>query len=274
MAAGAVAEQVAVELEQAAGDLEKVASVARRIDGRVIGALGIGLSAGAVVGFYFGYKYSKSKLRAEILEEAEKEVEEVREYYRQKLVSADNLDKKSVETIVQEKGYVSEEESRPKIEYARLEDPTEPPEPQSIRSNIFTHPTNPGSNPVVRATRVAKEKDDDWDWETEYVVREDETEPYILHQDEYEANESGYAQVAYIYYMGDEILVDEEDPKSILTNQEGLIGSKALTKFGHGADDYNTVYVRNPNLDLDIAIHRVRGSWEEEVLGLDPHESG
>lgn len=274
MAAGAVAEQVAVELEQVAGDLEQVASVTRSLDGRVIGSLGIGLGIGAVVGFYFGYKYAKKKLRAEIYADAEKDIESVRELYQQKLVALENSDKAPVAEMVQDLGYASEDEeisvAEPQIEYSRLEDPADEPDLGSI----------PMSRPVVNAapkTRMPmaqKDKDEDWDWENEYVIREDESEPQIIHQDEFELNESGYAQVTYIYYMGDDVLVDEDDPRTVLNNTDNLVGARALEKFGHGADDYNTVYVRNSHLELEFTIHRVRGSWEEEVMGLDPNESG
>ena len=270
MATGALAETVAEDLEQ-------VASVTRRLDGRALGYLWLGLGVGTAVGFYFGYKYSKSKLRNEIYAEAEKDIETIREHYQKKLIAADNTDKPAVEEIIRDKGYASEVdhiEEPVHLEYARLDDPTDPPEPQSIRSNIFAAQNN--RSPMTRMPTTQKDKDDDWNWEVEMAERKNKAdlEPYILYQDEYETQESGFSQASYIYYVKDDILVDEEDPKTILSNQENLIGFEALQKFGHGADDYNTVYVRNPNLELEFEIHRVVGSWEEEVLGLDPHESG
>ena len=282
MAAGAVAEQVAVELEQVAGDLEQVASVTRSLDGRVIGSLGIGLGIGAAVGFYFGYKYAKKKLRAEIYAEAEKDIESVRELYQQKLVALENSDKAPVAEMVQDLGYVSEDDEisveEPQIEYSRLDNPADEPDLDIIRSPVpISRPrVNASSSrePKTRMPITQKDKDENWDWENEYVLREDETQPHIIHQDEFELNESGYAQVSYIYYKDDDILIDEADPRTILTNEQNLIGSRALDKFGHGADDYNTVYVRNPHLELEFEIHRVIGSWEVEVAGLNPNESG
>lgn len=270
MATGALAETVAEDLEQ-------VASVTRRLDGRALGYLWVGLGVGTAVGFYFGYKYSKSKLRNEIYAEAEKDIETIREHYQKKLIAADNTDKPAVEEIIRDKGYASEvdhTEEPVHLEYARLDDPTDPPEPQSIRSNIFAAQNN--RSPMTRMSTTQKDKDDDWNWEVEMRERKNLTdfEPYILYQDEYGTQESGFSQASYIYYVKDDVLVDEDDPKTILSNQENLIGSKALQNFGHGADDYNTVYVRNPNLELEFEIHRVVGSWEEEVLGLDSNESG
>lgn len=286
MAAGAVAETVATELEQVAGDLEQVASATRRLDGRVLGSLGIGLGIGAAVGFYFGYRYSKKKLRSEIYAEAEKDIETIREHYQKKLIAIDNLDKAPVEDLIKERGYRSEEdillrgenpESDSESHFERLEaaEVEEVPEPQSIRHNVFEEKRSSERAPQLRMSNAMKDKDDDWDWKTEYEIRADaDDQIYVLHQDEFEENNDGFSQATYIYYTQDDILVDEDDLKTILSNEENLIGSRALQKFGHGADDYNTVYVRNSRLEMEMAIHRVNASWEEEILGLDPHESG
>lgn len=267
MAAGAVAEQVATELETVAGDLEQVASVARHLDGRIITAFGVGLGVGAGVGFYVGYRYSKKKLRAEIYAEAEQEIAEVREFYQQKVIAAEAQAKPSVEDIVEEKGY-SVHEDQTHIEYANLDDPAEEPDIRSIRP--------PG--PVAPATRTGpaptalKDPNDDWDWEIEMQKR-DPAFPFIINQSEYETEESGYSQSTLIYYTTDDVLVDEADQQTILHNRERLIGN-ALDRFGHGADDYNTVYVRNSELELEFEIQRVKQSWEVEVLGHSPHETG
>jgi len=269
MAAGAVAEQVATEIETVAGDLEQVASVARSLDGKMITSFTVGLGIGLGVGFYVGYRYNKKKLRAEIYADAEKEIAEVREMYQRKVIAAEaQAEKGDLENLVQEKGYVPEQEELPHTEYARLEEPTDEPGLQRIRP--------PG--PVAPATRtgppssVPKDKDDDWDWETE-IDKRDPDQPFVLHQDEYATNESGYLQSALTYYVIDDVLVDDSDPQTILSNRDRLIGH-ALDYFGHGADDYNTVYVRNSVLELEYEISRVRLSWEVEVIGRSPDEAG
>ena len=259
MATGALTEQVAEELEQ-------VAVVARKIDGKAIGTLMIGIGIGATIGFYIGYKYSKKKLRKDVFEEAEKEIAEIREHYQQKIIAAEAQDKPSVEELIAERGYstkVTDEGIRP------LRPPVPVDPPKSAQREIPT-PINPNKQ-VFRTEAAMKDKEENWDWETETIQRRDD-EPYIIHQDEFTLNESGYSQKSYVYYSKDMILIDEDDPQTVLNNRENLIGEEALNRFGHGSDDYNIVYVRNSELQLEFEINRVLGSWEEEVLGLDNNE--
>lgn len=278
MATGTLTEQVA---EQVAEELEQAAVVTRRIDGRVIGSFWIGVGVGVTIGFYIGYRYSKKKLRAEIFEEAEKEITEVREQYRRKIVAAEAQDKPSVKDVIKEKGYDTTEESDLRIEYAHLDDPTEtrptrPPVPVQepprgpFPPREIPTPIDPNAR-VFRTDSAQKDKDDDWDWETE-IAQRSPLFPFILHQDEFTLNESGYSQVSYVYYSIDDVLVDEDDPTTILNNRENLIGAEALDRFGHGSDDYNLVHVRNSELQMEFVINRVKESWDEEVLGLDRND--
>jgi hypothetical protein len=73
-----------------------------------------------------------------------------------------------------------------------------------------------------------------------------------------------------MYYAGDDILADTDG--MVLQNRENLIGQRALEKFGHGADDRNFVFVRNPELELEMEIIRVPGRYEVEVQGLDDND--
>lgn len=273
MANGALTEQVVEELEQ-------VAVATRRIDGKVMGSFLIGVGIGFTVGFYIGYQYSKKKLRKDIFEEAEKEITTIREHYQQKTLAADAKEKPSIDVLVRERGYSSSEDKDvpARIEYAHLDDPTEtrptrPPvpvdPPKSTVKDIPT-PIDPNAK-VFRTDTAEKDKDKNWNYSIELMRRRPDT-PYIIHQDEYHLNETGYTQTSYIYYAEDDVLVDENDVQIILMNRENLIGTEALNKFGHGADDYNLVHVRNSELQLEIVINRVEQSWEREVAGLDPDD--
>lgn len=265
MATGALTEQVAEELEQAA-------VVTRRIDGKMVSSFFIGVGIGVGIGFYVGYRYSKKKLRAEILEEAEKEISEMREHYRQKVVAKVAQDKPPVREIIEEKGYdTTEDVEGLKIEYARLDDPTEtrrtrppvPVDPARRRTEeSFPTPIDPHAR-VFRTDTAEKDKDEGWSYQQEVAKRGPDL-TYIIHQDEYTLNESGYEQVSYIYYAIDDVLVDGDDLQTILNNRENLIGEEALRRFGHGSDDYNIVHVRNSELQLEFEINRVEESWEEK----------
>ncbi len=258
MATGALTEVVAEELEQAA-------VVTRRISGASVTGFWIGFVPAFGIGFYVGYRYSKKKLRADIMAEADQEINEVRETYRQKVVAVEAQDKPSVEEIVKERGYVTREDLH--------ERPLPPPVPINPHVHFPTSATiDPRPDPnVFRSDATQKDKDESWSYPLEMSKRGD-FDPYVVHQDEFEAHESGFSQVTYIYYSGDNILVEEDNPGHILDNREALVGEEALNRFGHGSDDYNVVYVRNPHLELEFEICRVRGRWEQEVAGLNPDE--
>lgn len=105
---------------------------------------------------------------------------------------------------------------------------------------------------------------DEWDYEAELAQRKDD-EPFIIHQDEYFADEQGYEKKTYHYYVGDNILTDIVDTP--VYQHEKLVGE---LKFGHGSTDKNVCYVRNPALEMDMEVLRNEGSYEQEVLGIIP----
>jgi hypothetical protein len=95
--------------------------------------------------------------------------------------------------------------------------------------------------------------------------------PHIIHQDEFFSNEeTPFQQTTYVYYAGDDKLTDTDN--TVLNNRESFVGPDALINFGHGTDDANIVYVRNPGLELEIEVVRHNGTYEEEVLGLEREE--
>jgi hypothetical protein len=261
MAAGALTEQTAEGLEQ-------VASATRRLDTRVVGSFLVGAGIGAAVGFFIGYRLSKKKLRSEILAEAEAEIAEMRELYRQKTIALEAQAKPSVEEIIEERGYSTKQEEvdveerpiRPPV-------PTQDPRPPLGFPREIPTPIDPHAR-VFRTEDGEKDKDQNWNYSLE-MTRRTPNIPYIIHQDEFLLNESGYEQSSLIYYAEDDILVDEDDTSTPLNNRENLIGPEALRRFGHGSDDYNIVHVRNSRLELEYVINRVPESWEKEILGLE-----
>ena len=83
--------------------------------------------------------------------------------------------------------------------------------------------------------------------------------------------EKGYSQVTYTYYAIDDVLVDEENDHP-LPHADIVVGLDNL-QFGHGTDDDNVVFVRNDKLEIDMEICRLNKSFEEEVLGIEPHDT-
>lgn len=240
------AEQVT---EQVAEHIEEVAEVTRKIDTRVVGFFLGGVGVGAVIGFFYGYRFNQEKIKAELFKESEEEIARIREDYRQKILAA--KPKPPVEQVLEERGYKAKTEPEP-------ERPLPPPVPISYPQ--ITH----------RTTLTEKDKMDGWSFPREMASRRSD-QPFIIHQDEFAQNDSEYPQATYIYYVEDDVLADEDN--TVITKRDELIGPNVLNRFGHGTDDYNILYVRNPVLELDIELCRNAASYEEEVLGLT-NESG
>jgi hypothetical protein len=225
-------------VEEVADNLEEMAEATRRINTNSVGFFVGGVVVGAAIGFYFGYRFNKEKIKAEAFQQSEEEVAKIREEYQRKTVAAQP--KPSVEEVLEERGY---------------DRPLPAPVP------VYEPP---------RITVLDKDKDQGWNYEEELKSRF-ANEPYVIHQDEFSAHESGYSQVTYTYYAADDVLVDEENGHP-LPHADIVVGVNNL-KFGHGTDDDDVVFVRNDKLNLEMEICRVHQSYEEEVLGIVPEGS-
>jgi hypothetical protein len=254
-------------IEVVADELENAAFITRRLDGKMIGSVLTGIGIGVAVGFYFGYRYSKKKLRADIYAEAEEEINMMREHYAQKHIALKSEKKPSAASLVKDLGYISDQpDTNGNETEIRLLRPPVPISPSNLIS---------GGNIVVpppEETSTEKDSMDGWDYEAE-ISQRDRKVIYVIHADEFDLNEKNYSQTDCTYFDIDDVLVLEEDEVTPLHNRENLIGEEALELFGHGSGDTDLVYVRNDNLEMEYAIHRIFKSWEEEVLGHDPDDS-
>jgi len=116
-------------------------------------------------------------------------------------------------------------------------------------------------NPVVH--NIFAGSDEEWNYDEEVKNRTSE-EPYVLHKDEFYADELGYTQTTLTYYAGDDIMVDEDD--SPVYNYALVTGP---LKFGHGSGDPNVFHVRNDKRHAEYEILYDSGLYSKEVLGLE-----
>jgi hypothetical protein len=268
-----VVEQVA---EHVAENLEDVAAVTRRINPKIVGYSLGGFAIGVVIGFAIGYRLNRAKIRAEVFRESEEEVEKIREMYRDSArVVRDRDVKPELDEVIEDRGYIVTEEI--------VERPTRPPvpveEPSSSRPDVPPGPIQeriqygapPPKVPTIKLD-TGKSKNADWDFAEELANRTEER-PYIIHQDEYQGNETGYKQEVLTWYAGDNVLTDEQEQP--IANADDLVDLNHMSRFGHGTDDFNVVFVRNDRLRVEYEICRMPTSYEEEVAGLtnddEPH---
>lgn len=262
MATGQVIETVAEEIAE---NLEEAAEVTRAIDTRAVGFFLGGVGVGVAVGFFFGHRWNKEKIKAEAFKQSEAEVEKIREVYR---TSAETVrivhDKPSLDEVIEERGYSN------RVTDEEVERPTRPPvpvSPPSVSRSLF-----PEQEPSIEV-ETGKSKDDDWNF-TEEIAQRTHNRPYILHQNEFTEDQSGYSQLTYTYYAPDDVLTDEAE--EIVENPDTMVGTDNLQRFGHGADDFDVLFVRNDRLRMEFEICRVHESWEDAVqrsIGNDPDRS-
>lgn len=110
---------------------------------------------------------------------------------------------------------------------------------------------------------VSEFPDDDWDYEAEIESRTSNA-PYVIHKDEFYADEMNYTQLMLTYYMEDDIMADEDD--SPVYNYNTVVGE---LKFGHGSDDPDVFYVRNDRRRAEYEITRLPELYSRAVLGLE-----
>lgn len=254
-------------VERVAENLEEAAKVTRQINTPAIGFGLVGLAVGVAVGFYFGRRWNSEKIRAEAFEKSEKEVEQIREFYQKeaqasvKIVEA----KPSLDDVVEEKGYVGEQ----RVDIPLPARPTRPPVPVQepfVSMTGAALPKRDFTSGGIAKRHVDREKDKNEGWDFSAEIRERTNErPYIIHQDEFSQQEEGYGQVTFTYYAVDAVLTDEDEQP--IDDQDEVVGLDNLRNFGHGADDYHVVYIRNDRLELDYEICLVAASYEETVQG-------
>ena len=110
---------------------------------------------------------------------------------------------------------------------------------------------------------LAETEPDGWNYSREVRLRTD-TAPYVLHADEFFSNEEDFVQSTFMYYAGDDVMVDEDD--SLVPNYKNVVGE---LKFGYGSGgDPNVFYARNPVRKAEYEVLNNDTSYTEEVLGI------
>lgn len=94
-------------------------------------------------------------------------------------------------------------------------------------------------------------------------------EPYVISKEEYDAGELDHTPAVLTYFSGDETLAEEDGSAIPVHMVDKTVGEDNLLRFGHGSEDDNIVYVRNPRLEIDYEITRSPGKYSREVAGFD-----
>lgn len=106
-----------------------------------------------------------------------------------------------------------------------------------------------------------------WDYTIEEAARGDR-DPYVIHQDEFLADEAGCRQAALMYYAGDDVVVDDDNRP--VSNYQELVGDlEGDGPWGHGSRNADMVYIRNPRIESEYEITRTYESFALAVQGFE-----
>ena len=239
-----VVEAVAEAAEDVAEHVIDFAEWTRNLTKVKIQYTTLGAIAGAALAGFAAFKLAYRKAEGEFIQQVEGEVhaavKDMQDHYDAKERALENRDKPQLADVVQELGYAPTEE-----------------EVEGEVQNAFDK-DDPQDEPT-----------DTWNYEQELSSR-GAVFPYVIHHDEYTINEDNHEQVTLTYFAGDDVLSDERD--QVLPDQDTVVGLENLQKFGHGSEDPNVVYVRNPRLEVDYEIVRSEGTYATEVHGFQDDE--
>lgn len=213
-----------------------------------VGAFGLGAALGYILGrrkTYGEYSLPEHTDFDLKLDEYDLETVEVVEVRREPtVIDADVYIQKGADFVEQTLNEETDEEPVGWIDDQEEDDIPEEP------GQVVTHNVFAGT-------------DDEWDYPTE-VAKRTAADPYILHKDEFFADERGFNQYTVTYYAGDNMLADQEE--SPVYNHDQILGE---LRFGHGSGANNVVYIRNERLRSEYEVLREEGHFAVEVLGLE-----
>lgn len=238
---------------------------------------GVLLVGGIIIGVSVGFLVAKKRLEAKYAEMAEEEIQAIRDLYFQKEKKAAGVrvdpkgGKETLQEVMAKAGYqppTEQDQRYTDAEQQAIDEANEAAaraeeEAEDAIGTVIVTNTGPVTQNIFPAGALPE-----WDWDVEKTIREEghNEVPYVLHRDEYIANESGWEQMVLTYFEGDDVLADNHDTP--VDDQDAMVGLGNLAKFGHGSGDPNTVYVRNPELNIEIEIIHSDGKFSEQRRGI------
>lgn len=200
------------------------------------------------IGTVIGYKFAKSRLAKEYDARLEAELNATQKYYISR-ASKDGYDTpaNAVEALIDEEAKVA------LLKYQGTEEPeTEDDEEvnETVTVNVFHNDYN-------------------FDLEEEMKTRTSDR-PYVIMEQEYLENDPDHEQTDLIYYVGDDVLADEND--TIIEDANTIVGDDNLVRFGEGSQNNNVVFIRNEAIDTDFEVLRSFTKYSEQILGFIEHD--
>lgn len=235
-------------------------------------------TGGLVIGGGIGYVIANHLANEKIEDAIDKEVAEVKKYYRDRDEPSDG---------VEEDGGFSDETDENGVPYGRFEvspedeklleefvaiqnresyttpeeaiDYNDPKNYSSIRSKL--------DNSRPYTLEESEEIDERSEEYRELLENRDSSEPYLITIDEFMTDSiADMENQTLTYFEADDTLMD--DRERVIHEVEATVGSDNLTKFGQFSKDKDLVYVRNERIDTQFEIVRDTRSYVEAIAGF------
>ena len=193
---------------------------------------------GVLIGASTTYLFTKKSLEKKYREQAEEEIQSVREHYKLMRKEAPYDDPKTALAAyterIQELDYMVDNG----VEAYEEE------EAKYVNQNVF-------------------------DAEVEIDVTlepRSHEKPYLLTVQEFMADGDDYDKLTVTYFEEDDTLVDDRDE---VVPDKSVVGEGTFERFGHGSGSPDIVYVRNEQIQTDFEIIRDKQSYHEMILGIE-----
>lgn len=244
-------------------------------------SFGVGLATGGA-GAYF-------LLREKFSKEAQKSIDEYREFARNRVRAANDFVKEKLDEKDQEEYEDICEDDPEFTDYTKFSKKATVTEGAvNIREelNKLSKAVNDDSFDEHFAEREYPEDDDDWidcaidisdeemeernDYE-ENLARIDEmaaakengVTPYFIEGSEFHNSKQWYDKISLNYYEGDDTLTDDRDDEIPRNEWVDICGEEFRDWFGRDEDDPDIVYVRNDQRGIDYEICKVLGRYTD-----------
>lgn len=223
-------------------------------------SIGVG---GLLVGVAAGYFIAEQRLRKEYADIADAEIDSIREHYgkqREAGESFNHPEEDIHEARLKESGVVTVEKASDlvdKDDYATIvynEYFPEEGDKEEVKEEVKKASAKP--NPKIML--------DDFELSDYDKRAQAANQPYVIHVEEFAAEEEGYSQSTVTYFPDDDILLDEND--DILQEIEMYVGYHNVERFGERSGDKNIVYIRNPRIEHEYEmLLETEQSYEEYI---------
>lgn len=272
-----VLEEAAIVVEDVAELVERRVSWLKTTNAKLflVGTLGIALGATA------SYVISAKRLRTKYQALADAQVKDVKKHYSEMYIQGN--DKPALDVLASR--YANEEGEEGEAGEGPASEDTVADQTRVIQRQGYVayDQVIPSSDRDKSAQKTevseAKSRDDEvettnvfelnssFDYEEELKRREEKPDiPYVVSKDEFDQNDDELEQVTLTFYEEDDVLADAGDTP--VEDKDALVGDDNMSRFGHGSEDKNIVYIRNPKLNILIEVVHSDGSFAREVLGF------